>query len=161
MIDTQYTNRCADLLDQAEQQAAAAIALGRRLLAAPHPDRPIHQLHVQQLPGGLGLTIWAALNDVSAIEAWASLLDTPVVATPYEDRPADVHFQARGNLEDVPLSVWMVATVPITAAAIVSRSGKGWRVSYRQGGARKSAPMATRAAAQHWIALHAPARVSA
>lgn len=159
MTDTENTQKSALLLDQAEEQVAAALRLGRRLLASPDPSRPIYQLRLHTTGGNIGLNVWAGKEDPDAVQAWATLLDAPLKAVPYEDHPAEVHFSAQGPFEGIPLYVWAVVTIPITAAAIVSNS-RTWRVSYRQGDARRSITQPNRAAAQHWIAKHAPAKVT-
>lgn len=153
MNDTPST-RSPRLLDDAEHQVHAALALGRRLLAEPHPSRPIHELQLHEMFGHrFGLRIWASWSDPGAMDAWAALLDSPVVATPSETDPTGVGFRVDGDLEGIPLYVWTRASIPITRATIATNS-RGVRVVYTQGGARRILPQPNKAAARLWVAQH-------
>lgn len=164
MIDTDQPAEPAfapshQFLDEAESQVYAAIALGRHLLAAPHPDRPIHEVRLWVRHNGMGLRIWAGSHDEASVQTWASLLDAPMDYRPESTEPEMVHCIVEGVFEGVPLHVWTIITVPITAAAIVENSTRV-RVAYLQGGAKRSVDQPDRAAARQWIAEHAPKAVT-
>lgn len=162
MTDTVST-RSPEFLDEAERQVYAAIALGRRLLANPHPSRPIYELQLHQMLGdGFGLRIWAGIQDSESVQAWASVLDAPAVATPTPNRPQSVSYRVDGELDGVPIYVWTHVDVPITRATIASNS-RGVRIVYTQGGTRRVLPQPNAAAARLWVAQHVtrPSAVSA
>lgn len=158
--DTAYAARSHQFLDEAEAQAYAAIALGRRLLAAPHPSRPIYEVKIWVREDGIGLRIWASLDDEASVQAWASLLDAPMDYSPRATVPEDVHCVVEGTFEGVPLRVWTIITVPIAEAVIVEHR-TGVRVAYVQGGARRSVDQPGTKAARQWIEQHAPTAVLA
>lgn len=161
MNDTDGTARSHQFLDDAEHQVNAAVALGRRLLAAQHPDRPIIQLEVHPaVSGGLGLMIWAGQDYEPSVQAWADLLDVPMDYRPHVLDPERVHCTVDGVFEGVPVHAWTILTIPITAAAIVENL-TGVRVAYVQGGARRSVDQVDKAAARQWVEKHVPQAVSA
>ncbi|MFC1410458.1 hypothetical protein ACEZCY_14450 [Streptacidiphilus sp. N1-12] len=144
----------AEFLDEAERQVYAAISLGRRLIANPHPDRPITDIKLDERPGGFGLRIWAK-DGPDSVHAWAEVLGVAVHVHGSSSTvvPQNVHYNADGVLEGVPVYIWAIVRVPITAGAVVANED-GVRVVYVQGGAKHSAPMYSRTQAREWVSRH-------
>lgn len=146
-------------LARAETQIAAAIALGRRLLANPHPSRPFRKIQMWETSDGL--MIWADGPGTSGIEAWASLLDAEIITAVVGDEPLKVHYCIEGVLDGVPVYPWTILSEPITSPVICESTEAGWRVDYTQSGTERSVDVADAVAARAWIAKYATAAVAA
>lgn len=146
----------------AEEQTAAAVALGRFLLRDPrHPSRPIFKLETHGLQDGLGLMIWPAYEGTDGVLAWAALLGSEVTSDPGSRDPRDVHYAVLGVLDGVPIHAWQIVTEPITSPTVCWVESTGWRVDYTQGGVERSVSVADAAAADAWIAQYVTKAVAA
>ena len=137
-------------LDRAEREMAAAIELGRHLLADPDASLPAYEVRVHHRRDRVGLRIWAAYQDPAGVETWAQLLGAAVKVSPYEPEPTQVHHTVDGELDGVPLHVWTIITLPITKARSEFVDAR-WRVRYVQGEGFRTIWMPDRAAARAWI----------
>ena len=159
MIDALHAQLLADL-DTAEQEHIAAFNLARRLLAAPHPSRPIREIKLTHMYGEVvQLLVWAADRSYppgckpgSALASWAALLDTVVKPEALSQAygAETLHHYADGMLDGVRLHVWEAWAVPITDV-VVTPVRKRRRITYQQGGNTFTYEVADQAAAEEWI----------
>jgi hypothetical protein len=149
-IELTPTQRSLMHLDTAESQAAATIALGRRLLAEPDLRRPVMEIDIDIRGERLGLRIWAARRNPEAVSQWAEFLGVPLTTYSGPTDPLQVHWYADGDLDGVPLHVWTISREPITNVAVCEKPDLGWHVSYAQGGRRRTLAFPSEAQARVW-----------
>jgi hypothetical protein len=141
-------------LDAVEAQAAEAISLGRRLAAETDPAWQLYQITFV-LTGtphrpGLSLSLWTESQDAAGVQRWADRLGVEVTNTTTKGDLEDIHHNADGVLDGVPVHVWSIVRTPITNIAICENRDCGWHVGYDQGGVRKIAYFGDEATARAW-----------
>ncbi len=159
MTDTHITTLLQSslaALEAAGVQAAAAVALGRRLAAETDPVWQLYEIEFRL--GGPeyspGLRLWTAPQDSMGVRRWAGRLDATVQNSPALGEPRDIHHFTEGQIDGVPVHVWSIVSTPITNVAVCESTDVGWHVSYDQGGQRKTLPLPDEAAARAWVAKH-------
>ncbi len=141
-------------LAAAESQTAAAIALGRRLAEDPDPAWQLYAIEftLTGTPYGPGLLLWTERQDAAGVQRWAERLGVEVSTSTIPNRPEDVHHNATGVIEGVPVHVWSIVHSPITNTAVCQNKDFGWHVGYDQGGRRRVAFFRDEDEACTWVA---------
>lgn len=155
MTDTRKTTRLLAALDASEVAHTAVFAKARQLLAGPHPITVVEVHHTypnvptvhicaSQWPQG-----HADVED--AMASWAGLLDCKVTKDCLDQAsPGTIHYFAEGSLDNIRVSVWGAAPVPITDP-VVTPVRKRWRITYQQGGVQRSTLLDTGDDVELWI----------